>query len=256
MQTWPSGQENKATHTIPPPSQTQPLAACRTWRLSSCWRKTWDTWGIFKGWSWVGGAIWVQGTTWVWPNSRANLENMAFLWILITSCFPFSIYQMTVCPFQFSMFSIFQTVSNHPSNESKIQFWFSKSGTDGPHFHPESPRQERTAVSEHGKLEWTVPIVTQNLEIRNRHSVRCNSIRCQKKWQNFRWKMSKRARHAWLVDSQPQGSGRVRKKWSNKKTIGCPRNSVENMKKKYSKPIQSVCNWEPAALLMVKTLNN
>jgi len=59
------------TSTVSPSSQTQP--ACRTWGLASCWRKTWDTWGSFKGRSWVGGVEWVlrKGTTWVWLNSRA-----------------------------------------------------------------------------------------------------------------------------------------------------------------------------------------
>jgi len=59
------------TSTVSPSSQTQP--ACITWGLATCWRKTWDTWGTFKGRSWEGGTQWVlsRGTTWVWINSRA-----------------------------------------------------------------------------------------------------------------------------------------------------------------------------------------
>jgi len=40
--------------------------------IQSCWRKTWDTWGSFKGRSWVGGTEWVlsRGTAGVWLNSR------------------------------------------------------------------------------------------------------------------------------------------------------------------------------------------
>ena len=56
---------------------------------------------------------------------------------------------MMVCPFQFNMFPIFQTVSNHPSNESKKKF--------------ESENQERT-----------VPIFTQNPQ--NRNGRQCQSV--------------------------------------------------------------------------------
>jgi len=74
------------TSTVSPLSQTQP--ACITWRLASCWRKTWDTWGSFKGRSWVGGTEWVlsRGITRVWLNSRADLKNIICL-LTFTSVF-------------------------------------------------------------------------------------------------------------------------------------------------------------------------